>query len=79
MAQRRDEATAEPSTPTGTSVKDTTGRRAMALFAPYRGRLVLIALAILTTSALGVVTPFLTQRVLRPGPVRPRRPATWSC
>ena len=63
MAQRRDEATAEPSTPTGTSVKDTTGRRAVALFAPYRGRLVLIALAILVTSALGVVTPFLTQRV----------------
>ncbi|MEQ3552140.1 ABC transporter ATP-binding protein [Pseudonocardia nematodicida] len=43
--------------------RDTTGRRAMALFAPYRGRLVLIALAILTTSALGVITPFLTQRV----------------
>ncbi|MDQ4118662.1 MAG: ABC transporter ATP-binding protein/permease [Actinomycetota bacterium] len=35
----------------------------MALFAPYRGRLLLIGLAILTTSALGVVTPFLTQRV----------------
>ncbi|WP_132430521.1 ABC transporter ATP-binding protein [Pseudonocardia endophytica] len=42
---------------------DTTGRRAMALFAPYKGRLLLIALAILTTSALGVLTPFLTQRV----------------
>ncbi len=42
---------------------DTTGRRALALFAPYRGRLTLIALAILVTSALGVVTPFLTQRV----------------
>lgn len=35
----------------------------MALFAPYRGRLLLIGLAILITSALGVVTPFLTQRV----------------
>jgi ATP-binding cassette subfamily B protein len=35
----------------------------VALFAPYRGRLTLIALAILVTSALGVVTPFLTQRV----------------
>ncbi len=45
------------------SPKDTTGRRALALFAPYRGRLTLIGLAILTTSALGVVTPFLTQRV----------------
>ena len=42
---------------------DTTGRRTVALFAPYRGRLVLIALAILVTSALGVANPFLTQRV----------------
>ena len=39
---------------TDTTTRDTTGRRALALFAPYRGRLVLIALAILTTSALGV-------------------------
>jgi ATP-binding cassette, subfamily B, bacterial len=45
------------------SVTDTTGRRTVALFAPYRGRLVLIALAILVTSALGVANPFLTQRV----------------
>lgn len=45
--------------PTG----DTTGRRTVALFAPYRRRLALIALAILTTSALGVANPFLTQRV----------------
>ncbi len=45
------------------AAKDTTGRRALALFVPYRGRLTLIGLAILTTSALGVVTPFLTQRV----------------
>ncbi len=44
-------------------VDDGVGRRALALFAPYRGRLSLIALAILITSALGVVTPFLTQRV----------------
>ncbi|WP_433781337.1 ABC transporter ATP-binding protein [Actinomycetospora sp. CA-101289] len=42
---------------------DTTGRRTVALFAPYRRRLALIALAILTTSALGVANPFLTQRV----------------
>ncbi len=48
---------------TAPTTKDTTGRRALALFAPYRGRLTLIALAILVTSALGVVTPFLTQRV----------------
>ena len=45
------------------SGKDTTGRRTVALFAPYRGRLALIALAILVTSALGVANPFLTQRV----------------
>ena len=45
------------------SGKDTTGRRTVALFAPYRGRLALIALAILITSALGVANPFLTQRV----------------
>lgn len=48
---------------TANTSRDTTGRRALALFAPYRVRLALIALAILTTSALGVVTPFLTQRV----------------
>ncbi|HEY2191587.1 MAG TPA: ABC transporter ATP-binding protein [Actinomycetospora sp.] len=59
MADRRN-----GTTPTTTpAAKDTTGRRALALFAPYRGRLTLIALAIFTTSALGVVTPFLTQRV----------------
>jgi ATP-binding cassette, subfamily B, bacterial len=46
-------------TPSG----DTTGRRTVALFAPYRGRLALIALAILITSALGVANPFLTQSV----------------
>jgi ATP-binding cassette subfamily B protein len=55
MADRRNGTAPTP--------KDTTGRRALALFAPYRGRLTLIALAILITSALGVVTPFLTQRV----------------
>jgi ATP-binding cassette subfamily B protein len=59
MADRRNGTT----TPGAPEAKDTTGRRALALFAPYRGRLTLIALAILVTSALGVVTPFLTQRV----------------
>ena len=59
MADRRD--TTMPGAQA--TAKDTTGRRALALFAPYRGRLTLIALAILVTSALGVVTPFLTQRV----------------
>jgi ATP-binding cassette subfamily B protein len=33
------------------------------LFTPYRGRLVLIAVAILVSSGLGVVNPFLTQAV----------------
>ncbi len=59
MADRRDTTTPGAQA----TAKDTTGRRALALFAPYRGRLTLIALAILVTSALGVVTPFLTQRV----------------
>ncbi|MDD7939505.1 ABC transporter ATP-binding protein [Actinomycetospora lutea] len=39
------------------------GRRVVALFAPYRARLVLIALAILVTAALGIANPFLTQAV----------------
>src|SRR6195952_4667458 len=61
---RTDMADRRGTTPSATPpTKDTTGRRALALFAPYRGRLTLIALAILVTSALGVVTPFLTQRV----------------
>jgi ATP-binding cassette subfamily B protein len=38
-------------------------RRVVALFAPYRARLVVIAAAILATSALGVVNPFLTRAV----------------
>jgi len=38
-------------------------RRVGALFGPYRGRLVLIALSIIVASGLGVVTPFLTQAV----------------
>ena len=38
-------------------------RRVLALFAPYRGRLALIAVAIVTSSGLGVVNPFLTQAV----------------
>jgi ATP-binding cassette subfamily B protein len=39
------------------------GRRVVALFAPYRARLLLIALAILVTAGLGIVNPFLTQAV----------------
>ncbi len=38
-------------------------RRIAALFRPHRGRLALIAVAIVVSSGLGVVTPFLTQRV----------------
>ena len=38
-------------------------RRVVALFAPYRGRLVLIGTAILLSSVLGIVNPFLTQAV----------------
>jgi ATP-binding cassette, subfamily B, bacterial len=39
------------------------GRRVVALFAPYRTRLVLIGLAILVTAGLGIANPFLTQAV----------------
>ncbi|RYV50700.1 ABC transporter ATP-binding protein [Pengzhenrongella frigida] len=38
-------------------------RRIGALLTPYRGRLVLVAVAILVASTLGVITPFLTRRV----------------
>ncbi len=38
-------------------------RRVAALFRPHRGRLTLIAVAIVVSSGLGVVTPFLTQRL----------------
>src|SRR4051794_10396687 len=38
-------------------------RRVAALFQPYRGRLALIAVAIVVASGLGVITPFLTQAV----------------
>ena len=39
------------------------GRRIVGLFRPYRGRLLLIGLAILVTAGLGVVNPFLTRAV----------------
>jgi len=38
-------------------------RRVFGLFTPYRSRLALIALAILVSAGLGVITPFLTQAV----------------
>ncbi|HEX2809673.1 MAG TPA: ABC transporter ATP-binding protein [Kineosporiaceae bacterium] len=39
-------------------------RRVAGLFGPYRRRLVLIAVAIVVTSGLGIVTPFLTQKAI---------------
>ncbi len=42
---------------------DRTGRRVVALFADYRGRVATIAVAIVISSALGVVVPFLTQAI----------------
>ncbi|WP_407342984.1 ABC transporter ATP-binding protein [Pengzhenrongella phosphoraccumulans] len=42
-------------------------RRIGALLMPYRGRLALVAVAILVASTLGVVTPFLTRRVFDDG------------
>ena len=38
-------------------------RRIGALLTPYRGRLVLVAVAILVSSLLGIITPFLTRQV----------------
>jgi ATP-binding cassette, subfamily B, bacterial len=79
MAERHTGTSTAPTTTKDTqkdNPKDTTGRRAVALFAPYRGRLTLIALAILITSALGVVTPFLTQRVFDDALFAPGGPRT---
>jgi ATP-binding cassette subfamily B protein len=39
-------------------------RRVAGLFGPHRRRLVLIAVAIVITSGLGIVTPFLTQKAI---------------
>ena len=39
------------------------GRRIAELFAPYRGRLFVIALLVLVTAALGILPPLITQRV----------------
>ena len=40
---------------------DRLGRRVWALFTPYRGSLVVIVVAVLLSSGLGIITPFLTQ------------------
>ena len=42
---------------------DRTGRRVVALFRPYRGRVVLIGVTILVSSLLGLALPFLTQAI----------------
>ena len=42
---------------------DRTGRRVVALFAPYRGRVAVIAGTILFSSLLGLAVPFLTQAI----------------
>jgi len=57
VAESRPPGAAEPAAP------DRTGRRVVALFQPYRGRVLLIAVAIVGSSALGVVVPFLTQAI----------------
>src|SRR6185437_9510350 len=43
------------------AVPDQLGRRVWALFTPYRAALVAIVFAVLLSSGLGIVTPFLTQ------------------
>lgn len=40
---------------------DRSARRVWALFTPYRPSLVLIVVAVLLSSGLGILTPFLTQ------------------
>ncbi|MGW6130537.1 ABC transporter ATP-binding protein [Cellulomonas sp. NPDC055163] len=55
-------------TPTSARAAERTGdsgllRRIGALLAPHRGALLLVALSIVVASVLGIVTPFLTQRV----------------
>nr|MBA3907516.1 ABC transporter ATP-binding protein [Pseudonocardiales bacterium] len=39
------------------------GRRVWALFTPYRASLMVIVVAVLVSSVLGILTPFLTQAV----------------
>ena len=47
----------------GTPPADPILRRIWALLSPYRAELLLVALSIVVASLLGIVTPFLTQRV----------------
>jgi ATP-binding cassette, subfamily B, bacterial len=46
---------------TTAAAPDQLGRRVWALFTPYRASLVAIVLAVLLSSGLGIITPFLTQ------------------
>jgi len=46
---------------TAAAVPDQLGRRVWALFTPYRASLVAIVIAVLLSSGLGIITPFLTQ------------------
>jgi ATP-binding cassette subfamily B protein len=46
---------------TAAAVPDQLGRRVWALFTPYRVSLVAIVIAVLLSSGLGIITPFLTQ------------------
>src|SRR6476659_7803821 len=46
-----------------TAVPDQLGRRVWGLFTPYRASLAVIVLAVLVSSGLGIITPFLTQAV----------------
>jgi ATP-binding cassette, subfamily B, bacterial len=48
---------------TAAAAPDQLGRRVWALFTPYRASLAVIVLAVLLSSGLGIITPFLTQAV----------------
>jgi ATP-binding cassette, subfamily B, bacterial len=51
------------SPPASSQKSDQLGRRVWALFTPYRASLMVIVLAVLVSSGLGILTPFLTQAV----------------
>ena len=54
-------------------------RRVAKLFTPYRGRLALIGTAIVVTSVLAIVNPFLTKAVFDRALFVPWRPPTCDC
>ena len=49
--------------PPEAAAPDRTGRRVVSLFRPFAGRVALVALAVVASSGLGVVVPFLTQAI----------------